>query len=217
MFLIYYFWTNVTSYLLKKDDTQSQEESLPSFYSQPLNMTIVSGSDAIFTCKLGSNTKAKWMKQISRAEYANFVIQNNPSQLQLLSRLGSLNNQRSTENDQDQSLKSFYDLSTQSPLAPLGTRDKTDQSGETDVDISLSDLIGNKDESKTSAEMFPTDSEIRDESEFNFELFMPKSVDLTLLTSLDSKLNAWPNKRTVMTKVFTISRFHHLRLCRKNN
>ena len=142
--------------------------------------------DAVFNCTLASLTKPKWMKQITRAEYKNYVIQNNPSELQLLSQLDKLNKpteskksddlldddeMKSTNiNDADESIKGFYVMSTQSPLSPVGTVDKTND--ETDIDLSLSDLIGkDKIDSIIKEE---DNSDLNEDSKFNFELFMPK-------------------------------------------
>ena len=62
------------------------EEETPFDEMDPLNSTIVAGMNAEFNCKIRSITKPniKWMKQISKSEYSNYVQQNNVNSVPIL-------------------------------------------------------------------------------------------------------------------------------------
>lgn len=93
-----YGYINATFEIIVYEETQVFESL------DPLNATIIAGMDAVFNCKIKSANlpNIKWMKQISKTEYSNYVQQNNVPHL----------------NSNDDILKNFYQqLTTQTPYA----------------------------------------------------------------------------------------------------
>ena len=140
---------------------------------EPTNATILADTDAVFNCHIKNNDDRrhtnmptiKWMKQISRAEYADYIIQNNINEASGETQSSESNTENENENesasnergpslDEDDMLKSFYSAST---LPPLHILEKN--SGYTDVDDTflLSDLMSDK----------------LKKDEFNFDLYVP--------------------------------------------
>lgn len=95
---------------------------------EPINTTISAGMDAVFTCKVKSTYKPniKWMKQISKVEYTNYVIQNANNDL--------LKNKELNSDD----IRSLYVFNS---LPSLNFVEKNSHTGDT----FLNDLITGKD------------------------------------------------------------------------
>ncbi|RNA06547.1 fibroblast growth factor receptor-like 1 [Brachionus plicatilis] len=134
---------NATFELNVFDDTQVFEGL------DPMNTTISSGMDAIFTCKVKSTYKPniKWMKQISKAEYTNYVIQNSNNDL--------LKNKELNSDD----LRSLYVFNS---LPSLKFVEKNPQTSGYD-DTFLNELITGKDNSN--------------KEELDFEFFVPNDAN----------------------------------------
>ncbi|CAF0849721.1 unnamed protein product [Brachionus calyciflorus] len=116
----------------------------------PMNSTISTGMDAIFTCKVKSQNlpNIKWMKQISKAEYTNYVIQNSNSENLL--------------KDKDLNSEELRNLYVLNSLPSLKLIEKNSKKSEYD-DTFLNDLITGNDNLK--------------QDEFNFDLFVPNEID----------------------------------------
>ena len=98
----------------------------------PLNATIIAGMEAVFNCKVKSNTlpNIKWMKQISKTEYSNYVQQNNVPILSS-SQVHSMGN--------DEILKSFY----QQPSTPSPYELNSNKMNVDSTIFSINDLLNN--------------------------------------------------------------------------
>lgn len=128
-----------------------------------MNSTIMSGMDAVFTCRIKSLTQPniKWMKQITKAEYKNYVVQNNINiNPELL--LGEPASKPSDQVDSsdDDMLKSFYSMSTLPPLSIVEKPKKADSN--LFDEISINDLLTESLGSKNLKQ-----------DDFNFELYVP--------------------------------------------
>ena len=120
---------------------------------EPSNVTISSGMDAVFTCKVKSTYKPniKWMKQISKIEYTNYVIQNSNNDI--------LKNKDLVNDD----LRSLY-LFNSLPSLNFVEKNKPKQN----VNSFLSELI--------------TGNDNLNKDEPNFEFFIPNNANFGATT-----------------------------------
>lgn len=98
----------------------------------PLNTTVLAGMNVEFNCRIKSLTKPniKWMKQISKLEYANYIVQNNlngeNSNIgEIISEIKQAHKETQdfSKSEEDEMLKSFYSATTLSPLSVIENRD----------------------------------------------------------------------------------------------
>lgn len=140
-------YINATYALSVYEDLGPQQQQPPQLFDsleQPsyINTTIIADMDAILECVFKYSAsdlpQVKWMKQITRSEYDNYILQNNVNSADILNPASILNN-----NDE---LKNFYQTNTNTK-APLYwsenlPEDKLDASPSSFY--SLNDLIGAK-------------------------------------------------------------------------
>lgn len=121
---------------------------------EPANVTISSGMDAVFTCKVKSTHKPsiKWMKQISKIEYTNYVIQNSNT---------DLSKNKDLLNDDFRSLYLFNSL----PSLSFVEKNKPNQNDNSFI----SELITGNDENLN-------------KDEPNFEFFIPNNANFGATT-----------------------------------
>ena len=167
-----YGFINATYDLTVYEDSRESLEQ-----TSPLNATIMAGMSAELSCRVKSLTKPsiKWMKQISKSEYANYIVQNSANSENLSVELANIGKQLSASSqdsklkfpsvdaiDEDV-LKSFYAASTLSPLAIVEKpRRADDHVADFDETLLLSDLMSQELGAKSSVN-----------DEFNFELLVP--------------------------------------------
>lgn len=122
--------------------------------------------DAVFNCKVKSTSvpNIKWMKQITRAEYTNYVIQNSNNENLLMSE------ENSNEKESDE-FKSLYVLST---LPSLKVIEKN--ANKNFDDSSLNDLLGSDYNLNSNSK----------QDDFNFELFVPSELNENKLSKKQS-------------------------------
>lgn len=116
-------------------------------YQEPvvtLNTTIIADMDAILECKIkhsNSNLPSvKWMKQITKSEYDNYVSQNNLESAQFQSNPAAAAAANILNNNNE--LKNFYQTNTKSPLYWPGLDTNDIKIDEHSSLYSLNDLIG---------------------------------------------------------------------------
>jgi len=167
---------------------------------EPVNITILAGMDAVLNCRVKSDTRLnlKWMKQISRAEYANYVIQNNAHAVESFASSGSaalpidesvsslneqdnINNNINSKNDEmngiDDSLQGLYQASTLAPLSFIEKKSDEDDYDSSNDSDDLTDLNSIKDD-------------------FKFEFYVPdeaKQKEQTMSAKKASMLNTNEN------------------------
>jgi hypothetical protein len=135
--------------------------------------------NAEFNCKIKSKTKPniKWMKQITRLEYAKYIVQNNLNSDDIAnlaeivsSDQGLKQKNKDTRvllNDDDEE---FYSASTLSPLSVIETNTNNHRQTDSNLDetLFLSDLISQNLHEKSKKD------------DFNFELYVPNGKNFNI-------------------------------------